>query len=147
MTAVQRDDTSVRAYGILVHHGKLLLVRSANPRYQPPYWWLPGGGIDFGETPIEALQREFIEETGVSITNPQLLDADGDVRIRIDRDTGEESDVHTVRIIYRVDYLSGDVIHEADGTTDLAEWFDVDQVDALNLAPYARRAWDLYRPK
>lgn len=30
-------------------------------------WELPGGGIDFGEEPEEALQREIKEETGLNI--------------------------------------------------------------------------------
>jgi len=38
----------------------------------PPRWLTPGGGIDAGETPLEAAVRELFEETGLVITQDQL---------------------------------------------------------------------------
>jgi len=38
----------------------------------PPRWLTPGGGIDSGETPLEAAVRELFEETGLVITQDQL---------------------------------------------------------------------------
>ena len=67
---MSKQHTSVRAYGILVHDGRVLLVRSSSPQISPPLWWLPGGGIDFGESPEETLLREFTEETGLSVKDP-----------------------------------------------------------------------------
>jgi len=133
---MSKQHSSIRAYGILVHEGAVALVRSSNPNHNPPLWWLPGGGIDFGETPEQSLTREFKEETGLSVTAPALLSVTGDVR---KRDNGDR--IHTVRIIYTVTWLGGDLTHEVHGTTDHAAWYPIDELDTLNLAEYAREAF------
>jgi 8-oxo-dGTP diphosphatase len=53
-------------YGILIHEGKILLTRKTKGPYEG-LWDLPGGGIEFGEAPEEALKRELLEEVALSI--------------------------------------------------------------------------------
>lgn len=36
-------------------------------------WDIPGGHLEPGETPIEAMERELFEETGVRIASPEVL--------------------------------------------------------------------------
>lgn len=59
-------------YAILERHGELLLTHQAEPQ---PELQLPGGGIDPGESPLQALHREVLEETGWTITNTRRLGA------------------------------------------------------------------------
>jgi ADP-ribose pyrophosphatase YjhB (NUDIX family) len=132
---MSKQHTSVRAYGVLIHEGRIALVRSSNPRHVPPLWWLPGGGIDFGEAPEDTLLREFKEETGLIVREPSLLGVTSDVRRR---DNGDQS--HTVRILFTVQLAGGELRHEIHGTTDHAAWFDLDQLADLNVADYARAA-------
>ena len=46
--------------------GKILLTRRANDPKRPR-WTFPGGRIESGETIAEALKREILEETGLTI--------------------------------------------------------------------------------
>lgn len=48
--------------------GQLLAARRSSPPELAGQWELPGGKVEHGETPEEALHREIAEELGVSIT-------------------------------------------------------------------------------
>lgn len=49
------------AYAILLRGTRVLLTQQTSP---VPEFQLPGGGIDPGESPVQALHREVFEETG-----------------------------------------------------------------------------------
>jgi len=51
---------------LIVRDGKVLLVRRGKEPFLG-YWSLPGGGVEAGETPEEAVMREVREETGLDV--------------------------------------------------------------------------------
>ena len=53
----------IRVSAILRWQGRVLLCRQEKPGKE--YWLLPGGGVDVGETLIEALRRELREELAI----------------------------------------------------------------------------------
>src|SRR3989344_4046764 len=54
--------------------GKILLQhRSNDAKRLPGYWAFFGGGIEQGETPEQALQREALEELGYKTIHAQHL--------------------------------------------------------------------------
>lgn len=68
----QRYQMRPGAYAILPLGQRILLTHQAEPE---PEFQLPGGGIDPGEGPLEALHREVFEETGWRIARPVKLGA------------------------------------------------------------------------
>lgn len=60
------------AYAVLSRGRDVLLTFQSQPE---PEFQLPGGGIDPGEGPIQALHREVFEETGWAIDAPRKLGA------------------------------------------------------------------------
>lgn len=48
--------------------GRVLLVQSTKWRGA---WGVPGGKVEWGETLVQALHREFLEETGLRLKNVQ----------------------------------------------------------------------------
>ncbi|MEO1454158.1 MAG: NUDIX hydrolase [Pseudomonadota bacterium] len=60
------------AYAVLLRGRDVLLTHQAAPI---PEFQLPGGGIDPGESPLAALYREVMEETGWRIARPRRLGA------------------------------------------------------------------------
>jgi 8-oxo-dGTP pyrophosphatase MutT (NUDIX family) len=53
---------------LLDDRGRTLLFRGCDPdRPHRSFWFIPGGGVDPGETPEEAALRELREETGLRL--------------------------------------------------------------------------------
>ena len=61
--------------GVCIKKDKILICQRFEPECPDAHlkWELPGGKCDFGETPKEALKREFLEETGIEIKVERLI--------------------------------------------------------------------------
>ncbi len=72
-----RHDLRPTVRGIIEHDGMLGLVYEA----QGDYYFLPGGGINEGETYEEALIREVMEETGMIVIPESITEYGGALRL------------------------------------------------------------------
>lgn len=124
----------IAAYGIARRGNEVLLVRSSNASKLAGQWFLPGGGIEWGEAPEHAIVREFREETGLEVRLGDLLSVSSEIN-----EFNDES-LHTVRVIYSVDVTGGQLAAEVGGTTDHVEWHSLTAARELNLAGFVRRA-------
>ena len=89
----------IAAYGLARDGDRVLLTRLRRSE-QRGRWTLPGGGLDFGERPADAVVRELAEETGLDVRVEELLDADSELYQGGGRK--EWSAAHAVRFVYRV---------------------------------------------
>lgn len=61
------DRLRLRVAGICIENEEILLVDHSGLNETGQFWAPPGGGLKYGETVRECLQREFKEETGLHI--------------------------------------------------------------------------------
>ncbi|HSX11796.1 MAG TPA: NUDIX domain-containing protein [Chlamydiales bacterium] len=118
--------TRIGAYGVLIHDQKVLLIRKEGGPFAS-LWDLPGGGIEFSETPAEAFHRELREEAALTAHCIELfttLSTHG-------------ATYHFVGIVYRVHGHAPipDLLPEDEG-----HWFPLSTLDPAVLTPFARQA-------
>jgi 8-oxo-dGTP diphosphatase len=125
--------TRVAAYALCQDEdGRVLLARLTYPEIKAGHWTLPGGGIDFGEAPSEAVLRELTEETGLTGEVSSLAGVQSWVR-RGPVPGGTGDDFHAIQVLYRVIVTGGTLRDELDGSTDAAAWFTRAEVAGLPI--------------
>lgn len=115
-----------------------LLTQRNQPRTPSAHlkWNVPGGAIEWGETPEEALIREFKEELDVvpKILFPYPTPYNG---LWYGKDTGSDTDTHVLLLLYLVDIgeqeidLSND---EEEETCDY-RWYSLKDLESLETLP------------
>jgi|SRR5690606_4207531 len=63
---------NIRVYGILINDQNQILI-SDEIYHGQQFSKFPGGGLELGESIIECLKREFIEEFGLAIQSADLM--------------------------------------------------------------------------
>jgi len=120
----------VAAYAVCRRDGQILLARYVTQDRGARYWTLPGGGVEHGEDPADAVRREVEEETGYQVRLDRLLGVDSQLRAYQDPAT----ELHHISVVYRAEITGGALRPEVDGSTDLAAWIDVASVPDLERA-------------
>ena len=123
----------VAAYGLVRDGDRVLLTRLGRSMHKG-LWTLPGGGVDFGERPVERGGPRAARGDRPRRRGGQLLDADAEVY----RDTRPTHgyEVHAVRFLYRLTVLGGRLgVVEVDGSTDAVQWWPAGELPRLTRWP------------
>ncbi|MCB0908933.1 MAG: NUDIX domain-containing protein [Nocardioidaceae bacterium] len=124
----------IAAYALVVRDGEILLTRISRRGHHAGEWTLPGGGIDHGEPPAEALAREVREECGVACEVGALLDVH-DLHFAGTAPSGRQEDYHGIHLIF-AGTVAADAepqVVEVDGTTDAVAWVPLADVRSRSL--------------
>jgi ADP-ribose pyrophosphatase YjhB (NUDIX family) len=134
----------IRVSAILHWQGRVLLIRQEKPGKE--YWLLPGGGVDGGETLIEALRRELREELGIEAD----VQFEGPVALvdSIAPKTMVSSRKHVVHIIFSADlsHRSLTDIVTKDAAVKGARLFTDEELQEVVLHPPIKRFVARWRP-
>lgn len=99
----------IALYGVLIENNKVLLTTTKVPSGTITNF--PGGGLELGETPIEAVVREFDEETGLKVSVENLIFCSQKFQ-----QNPEYPDEQLMHIYYRVRRTGGELL--AKGNND-----------------------------
>jgi ADP-ribose pyrophosphatase YjhB (NUDIX family) len=97
--------------GVVINEGKVLLARHTYGAGTGKLI-VPGGYVEYGETPQDALIREYLEETGVKISPENVI--------------GIRFNMHDWYVAFRAKYISGIPRSDGDENSEVL-WIDVEE--------------------
>lgn len=138
----------IAAYALVTSARGVLGTECSTQTAVPGLWQLPGGGLQPGESPAEALNREMAEETGQKIVVDKLVDLQSDHWIG-KAPNGQVEDFHALRIIYLASCANPTTpsVIDIDGTTSKAAWIPLTQWRSMPWTSGARSVLERYLPK
>ncbi|MCS7096465.1 MAG: NUDIX hydrolase [Nitrososphaerota archaeon] len=116
---------------IIVCNGRLLIGKRRSEPGKGKYS-VPGGLVELGESPEQAVIREIKEETGLDVESPELVD----VVNKIVKDEKGAIKFHFVIIDYFVKVKGGN-LRAADDAEDL-RWVPLEELEKYNITDTLR---------
>jgi 8-oxo-dGTP diphosphatase len=125
----------IRVSAVLRREGRTLLIRQEKPGRE--YWLLPGGGVNGGETLVQAVHRELREECGIE----EELPLEGPIAVVESISPDRAPAKHVVHIIF-AGHLGGrslEAVTSRDAAIRGHRLFAVEELLGLPLHPPIQR--------
>jgi 8-oxo-dGTP pyrophosphatase MutT (NUDIX family) len=127
MVPMQNNRIRPIVLGMVQDGDRLFVAESFDPATRKPFYRALGGGIEFGETSLDALKREFWEEIQAELTNIEYLCCLENLFIY----NGKPG--HEIVQLYRCDladpkfYAMQQVTVQEGNQTEIAYWIAIDE--------------------
>jgi len=121
----EKKEKSKNAVAVIVNKDNkiLLLKRGKGAPWMPNKWGLVGGGIEKGETPQKAVEREIEEETGLEIK-------------KFVRSFSIERHADSIEHLFACRYNGDPTDIELDDENSNYGWYDVSEMEYLEIVPH-----------
>jgi mutator protein MutT len=116
---------------LIVDSGRVLLARRGKEPLKGE-WTLPGGLVETGETLVQAVKREALEETALSLNVHEVAA----VLDRIYPDASGRIEYHYILVDYLCSVAAGEA--RAGSDIDEVQWFTRDELAGLELPEFTR---------
>ena len=118
--------------GVVIRDERTLLIRRGSAPLEGE-WSIPGGILELGETILEGVRRELLEETAIEVRVLDLIE----VFERVTRDEAGKLKYHFVILDYLCEAVRGEAQAGSD-VTDVA-WARESELSKYSLTPTATR--------
>ena len=129
----------IGAYGLILDKDKIILINKVGGPYNGKLD-LPGGTIEFGEKPEDALVRELEEEVGIKVTDFTLFDGNSIYKEWSYKDYEEQ--LHHLGFFYKINKYENEIqsnisITEVNDDSLGAQFYNINELSKDNLSDIA----------
>jgi len=120
-----RDRIRVKALGLIFDGDRVFVSSFYEPIKQKTFYRALGGSIEFGESSLETLKREFQEEIGAELTNIQYLSCIENRFIYLDQPGHEIIQLYQADFVDRQFYEIKELTFvDGDAPPAIAQWVE-----------------------
>lgn len=134
------DKINVRVYAIIIKDGKVLALHEEYVGEQ--LMKFPGGGLEFGESVLQCVQRELEEELNIKVKNIEHLYTQEDFLVSKFRNSEQ-----LLSIYYLAEMIDENELLIMDPCIEKIEWVSLTAEENPFLLPIDKIAFDVLQKK